>query len=139
MQGLPDDIQQRIYFQQDGCPPRNARIVHNYLNSKFGEHWLGTYDPIAWPPRSSNLSPLDFFLWRYLQSIVYAVPIQNMERLKQRIRTAREEMRYDSIVRANLLCRAELCNNKMDFNSNICCEFSRSITQGSSVECNFES
>ena len=62
MQGLPDDIQQRIYFQQDGCPPRNARIVHNYLNSKFGEHWLGTYDPTAWPTRSPNLSSLDFFL-----------------------------------------------------------------------------
>ncbi|CAK9815954.1 hypothetical protein ANTPLA_LOCUS8827 [Anthophora plagiata] len=47
--------------RQDGCSPHNAQIVRNYLNLKFGEHWLGTCDPIAWPPRSPDLSPLNFF------------------------------------------------------------------------------
>ncbi|CAK9826607.1 hypothetical protein ANTRET_LOCUS4424 [Anthophora retusa] len=59
-----------------------------------------------------------FFLWGHLQSIVYAVPIQNKEHLKQRIRTVCEELRYDSIVRAinaNLLRRAELCLQEHGF------------------------
>ena len=106
MQGL----QKRIYFQQDG---HNAR---DYLNLKFGEQWLGTYGPIAWPPRSPNLSPFDFFLWGHLQSIVDAVPIQNMEHLKQRIRTACKQVL--TIVRAtntNLLRGAEVCLQQSGF------------------------
>jgi len=78
---------------------------------KIWKAWLGTYRSIPWPPRSPDLSSLDFFLWGHLQSIVYAVSIQNMEHLKQRIRTTCEIHR-DSIIGAtngNLLYRAELC------------------------------
>ncbi|KYN45363.1 hypothetical protein ALC56_00210 [Trachymyrmex septentrionalis] len=48
LQILPNDDVQHIYFQQDGCPSHNARIVVQYLNSKYGERWLSTYGPISW-------------------------------------------------------------------------------------------
>ncbi|KAJ8943204.1 hypothetical protein NQ318_000685 [Aromia moschata] len=51
----------RIYFQQDGAPPHNARINTNWLNTtSFNDTWIGTYGPIRWPARSPDLIPLDF-------------------------------------------------------------------------------
>ncbi|KAJ8960985.1 hypothetical protein NQ318_020289, partial [Aromia moschata] len=32
------------------------------LNSEFNEHWIGRDGPILWPPRSPDLTILDFYL-----------------------------------------------------------------------------
>jgi hypothetical protein len=40
---------------------------------------------MEWPARSPNLTPLDFFLWRYLKSKVYNNRSNNLEDLKERI------------------------------------------------------
>jgi hypothetical protein len=37
--------------------------VHEYLNTSFPGQWIGQAAPIAWPPCSPDLTPLDFFLW----------------------------------------------------------------------------
>ena len=81
---------------------------------------LGHHDPLI-------CHHLIFFLWGHLQPIIYAIPIQNMEHLKQQIHTACE-VRYDSIVRAintiqTYYIEQNCASNKMDFNSKICCEF----------------
>jgi len=31
------------------------------LHSQFPEKWIGTNGPLSWPPRSPDLTPLDFF------------------------------------------------------------------------------
>ncbi|GFV88973.1 hypothetical protein TNCV_4911751 [Trichonephila clavipes] len=31
--------------------------------------------PVAWPPRSPDLSPLDFFLWGAMKGLVYDTPV----------------------------------------------------------------
>lgn len=38
-----------------------------------------------WPTRSTDLNPLDFFLWGYLKSLFYAQRPNNLEDLCQRI------------------------------------------------------
>lgn len=40
-----------VFFQQDGAPPHNVRLVSEYLNRRFQENWIGTNGPIRWPPR----------------------------------------------------------------------------------------
>ena len=50
-----------------------------------------------WPPRSSDLSPLDFFLWGYKKNIVYAEKIRNIQYLQERITSAIETVRRDMI------------------------------------------
>ncbi|EFN65149.1 hypothetical protein EAG_00038, partial [Camponotus floridanus] len=40
---------------------------------------------IEWPPRSPDLSPLDFFLWGYLKSKVYKTNPRNLNNLRRRI------------------------------------------------------
>ena len=72
-----------IWFQQDDTPPHNSNIVINYLNNTFPWRWIG--ESIRWPTRSLNLTPLEFFLWRYLKSQVYQKPIEDMADLYYKI------------------------------------------------------
>jgi hypothetical protein len=37
-------------------------------------------------PRSPDLTPLDFFLWGYVKSIVFRAPVNGLDELKTRIR-----------------------------------------------------
>ena len=41
------------------------------LRGVFGEHFISRSGPINWPPRSYDLTPLDYFLWRYVKAHVY--------------------------------------------------------------------
>jgi hypothetical protein len=58
-------------FQQDGAPGHWALTLRGWLNTHFPNKWIVRDGPIAWPPRSPDLTPLDFFLWGYLKSKVY--------------------------------------------------------------------
>jgi hypothetical protein len=57
-----DDQEGRIHFQQDGAPPHDLEEVRKYLNTRFPGRWIDREAPIAWPPRSPDLTPLEFFL-----------------------------------------------------------------------------
>jgi hypothetical protein len=57
-----DDQEGHIHFQQDGAPPHYLEAGHEYLNTRFSGRWIGRAEPIAWRPRSPDLTPLDFFL-----------------------------------------------------------------------------
>jgi hypothetical protein len=75
-----------VIFQQDGAPPHWGRIVRDYLDATFPNRWLGTDGPLAWPPRSPDITPPDLFLWGYFKDKVYATKITGVEDLKTRIR-----------------------------------------------------
>jgi len=74
-----------VWFQQDGAPPHFALQVRNFLNNTFPERWIGRRGAIEWPPRSPDLSPLDFFFWGYLKDRVYKIKPQNLNDLQVRI------------------------------------------------------
>lgn len=50
-----------LWFQQDGAPAHNSRIVRQFLEAEFPGRWIGTRGAVEWPARSPDLSPLDFF------------------------------------------------------------------------------
>lgn len=50
-----------VYFQQDGAPAHYAVLTRQYLDFVFPNRWIGRLGPMAWPPRSPDLTPLDFF------------------------------------------------------------------------------
>ena len=83
-------------FQQDGAPPHWGLIVRNFLNETFPNRWIGRNDPTPWPPRSPDITPLDFFLWGYVKDRVYRTPVRDVETLQSRIievlATVNEEM-----------------------------------------------
>jgi hypothetical protein len=64
-------IPQGCFFQQDGAPPHYANIVTNFLNEQFPYEWIESVGSNAWPPRSPDFAPLDFFFWGYTKDIVY--------------------------------------------------------------------
>lgn len=74
-----------LYFQQDGAPPHYKTIVRDALDVKFPNRWIGRGGPIAWSPRSPDLTPCDFFLWGHVKNIVYAQKIRNLDHLRERI------------------------------------------------------
>ena len=78
-------------FQQDGAPPHWHRDVRNFLNTVLPHRWIGRSGPQdlalhAWPPRSPDLTPCDFFLWGCIKDIVYVPPLPTeVEELRNRI------------------------------------------------------
>ena len=63
---LPLATRRDTWFQHDGAPPHKLREVSQLLTNTFGDQWMGQYGPTRWPPRSPDLTPLDFFLWGFL-------------------------------------------------------------------------
>ncbi|GFV01333.1 uncharacterized protein TNCV_2125621 [Trichonephila clavipes] len=62
---VPAPIRRRMCFQQDGAPSHYARHVREHLDRTFPNRWIGCGGPVAWPPRSPDLSSLDFSLGCY--------------------------------------------------------------------------
>ncbi|PNF14991.1 hypothetical protein B7P43_G01527 [Cryptotermes secundus] len=56
------------------------------LNATFQDHWTGRSGPIRWPPSSPDLTPLDFFLWGYVNDRVFVPPVNDLPDLRARIR-----------------------------------------------------
>ncbi|KAJ8912046.1 hypothetical protein NQ315_016733 [Exocentrus adspersus] len=83
---LPLEQERNIVFQQDGAPPHSIGVVTDYLNQRF-HVWIGRNAPIKWPPNSPDLTPLDTFLWGTLKDRVNAHSIENIDHLKELIRT----------------------------------------------------
>jgi hypothetical protein len=73
-------------FMQDGAPPHIALPVKRLLTEHFGDtRVISRNFPTAWPPRSPDLNPCDFWLWGYLKDSVFSAPIANLAELKARI------------------------------------------------------
>ncbi|KAJ4447231.1 hypothetical protein ANN_09235 [Periplaneta americana] len=53
---------QHIHFLHDGAPAHFSRTARRYLDRRFPDRWIGRGGPIAWPPRSPDRNPLDFYL-----------------------------------------------------------------------------
>lgn len=79
---------QNALFQQDGAPPHTTREVRSLLNELFPNSWIGRYGPRAWPARSPDLTPPDFFLWGFVKDKVFETSVSNITQLKRRITTA---------------------------------------------------
>lgn len=85
LNNVPMPIRRRIQFQHDGAPAHFSTHVRAHLQATFPGGWIGRGGPIAWPPRSPDLSPVDFFLWGFLKGLVYETPVETPEDLVGRI------------------------------------------------------
>ncbi|GFU15467.1 hypothetical protein TNCV_162731, partial [Trichonephila clavipes] len=55
--------------QQDGATCiHTARATIDLLKGTFGDHLISRFGPVNWPPRSCDLTPLDYLLWGYVES-----------------------------------------------------------------------
>ena len=48
----------QMYFMHDSAPAHFHLSVRRYLNSRYGERWIGRGGPVPWPSRSPDLGRL---------------------------------------------------------------------------------
>ncbi|GFW03846.1 transposable element Tc3 transposase [Trichonephila clavipes] len=84
---------QELWFQQDGATCHTARATIDLLKDTFGDRLISRFGPVNWPPRSCDLTPLDYFLWGYVKSLVYADKPQTLDHLEDNIRRVNADIR----------------------------------------------
>ena len=105
---------QTMWFQQDGHPAHSSNVAVRVLNRTFPNKWIGRRGPHAWPPRSPDLTPLDYFLWGYVKQRVYATEPTTPNDMKHRIREACQSISVHQLilVRRSFWKRIRECVNQ---------------------------
>jgi hypothetical protein len=106
-------VRNQMWYQHDGAPAHFSRAVRDYLDQTYPGRWIGKGGPVAWPPRSPDLTSLDFFLWGHVKSLVYATPVETVEDLTARIFNACEVVQHTpgifERVRQSMVRRCNAC------------------------------
>ncbi|GFX35890.1 transposable element Tc3 transposase [Trichonephila clavipes] len=68
-------------------PTRRRNMSHSSCHNRFID------GPVNWPPRSYDLTPLDYFLWGYVKSLFYADKPQTLDHLENNIRRVIADIR----------------------------------------------
>ncbi|GFV09299.1 hypothetical protein TNCV_3313151 [Trichonephila clavipes] len=72
------------------------------LKDTFGDRRLiSRFGPVNWPPRSCDLTPLDYFLWGYVKSLVYADKPQTLDYLEDNIRRVIADIRPQMLEKSH--------------------------------------
>lgn len=106
------NIEETIYMH-DGAPAHYAQSVRHFLDKTFPDRWIGRRGWIDWPPRSPDLTPMDFFLWAVIKDRVYATKPQNLQELKDAIITEIQSLPVKSCQSAcqSISERLQLCKD----------------------------
>lgn len=103
-----------MYFQHDGAPAHYCREVRQHLDTVYPGRWIGRGGPRAWPPRSPDITPMDFYLWGHIKTMVYSGrEITSRDMLIDKINCAFNQIKTNSEVLARvneqLIFRCGLC------------------------------
>lgn len=112
LENLNLEEHRKLFYQHDGAPPHNGYIVNNFLQQNFYDQWIANNGPFLWPPRSPDLSILDYFVWGTIKNKVYEVPLTTKEDCIQRVRDAFQNLSPLLIRRAThegFIHRCEKC------------------------------
>ncbi|GFW90834.1 hypothetical protein TNCV_2418291 [Trichonephila clavipes] len=91
-----EDVSALNRFNVHRCPTRrvfSARATIDLLKDTLGDRLISRFGPVDWPPRSCDLTPLDYFLWGYVKSLVYADKPQTLDHLEDNIRRVIADIR----------------------------------------------
>ncbi|GFW51595.1 DUF4817 domain-containing protein [Trichonephila clavipes] len=72
---------------------QTARATIDLLKDTLGDRLISRFGPVNWPPRPCDLTPLDYFLWSYVKSLVYADKPQTLDHLEDNIRRVIADIR----------------------------------------------
>ncbi|GFS74057.1 DUF4817 domain-containing protein [Trichonephila clavipes] len=76
-----------------GATCHTARATIDLLIDTFGDRLISRFGPVNWPPRSCDLTPLDYILWSYVKPLVYADKPQTLDHLEDNIRRVIADIR----------------------------------------------
>jgi hypothetical protein len=99
--------EKQYYFQQDNAPPHKSKKTRPHLEKLFNKKI------IPYPPRSPDLTPLDYYLWGHMKEMVYKDNPQTIDELKTSITSAIQNINPEIPKRVfnNMNKRAQMCIN----------------------------
>ncbi|GFW93450.1 uncharacterized protein TNCV_46531 [Trichonephila clavipes] len=100
-------ILNELWFQQDGATCHTARATIDLLKDTLGDRLISRFGPVNWPPRSCDLTWLDYFLWGYVKSLVYADKPQTLDHLEDNIRRVIADMRPQMLENSSKIGRSD--------------------------------
>lgn len=113
LEEVPLEIRQGMIFQHDGCPAHFCTTVRQWLNTNFQNRWIGRGGPIPWPARSPDLTPMDYYVWGHMKSLVYdESPVPSIQELRTRIINAANYIKDNlrsGVVKSQLRTRMRIC------------------------------
>jgi hypothetical protein len=74
-------------------------MVHDYLKANFPGRRIGRGRPDAWPPRSPDLTPLDFVLWCYVKGKMHMQTVDKLDEVYSRITVESANITKDILQR----------------------------------------
>ena len=81
-----EDIIGNIWFQQDYATSHTAEAALDVLCPVFEDHIISRRADVVGPPRSCDLTPLDYYLWGADKDKCYAAKPKTIGILKDNIR-----------------------------------------------------
>ncbi|GFT56110.1 uncharacterized protein TNCV_4625941 [Trichonephila clavipes] len=93
-----DEGHNELWFQQDCASCHTARAAIDLLKDAFGDRLISRFGPVNWPPRSCDLTPIDYFLWGYAKSLVYADKPQTLDHLEDNIRRVIRPQMLEKVI-----------------------------------------
>ena len=75
-----------IWFQNDGATCHTAEATLDVLRRVFEDRIISRRADVVWPPRSCDLTPLDYYLWDAVIDKCYADKPETIDALKDNIR-----------------------------------------------------
>ncbi|KAF2890534.1 hypothetical protein ILUMI_15639, partial [Ignelater luminosus] len=121
LNGLPLAQDIRIWCQHDGARAHNKRAVITYLNYRFDNRVITTNAPVQWSARSTDLTPLDYYLWGIIKNKVYGSRFNynNLEQLREAVMEAFNRINRSTLRKVTnsvaKQCRLCLANNGQHF------------------------
>ena len=103
------------YFQQDGAPLHYHRDVRAYLDGHLPNRWVGRRGSTEYPPRSPDLTPMDFFKWGHVKHKVYTTKPATINELRAAIERECADIPIE-LIRNVLVSISERCQLWMDNN-----------------------
>ncbi|OXU17613.1 hypothetical protein TSAR_007725 [Trichomalopsis sarcophagae] len=99
------------FFEGCGCNKMELNHSTEILNDRFPNRSIGRGGPIAWPPRSPGLIPLDFYLWGYHKNTVYREKLTTAYDMRMRIQNACANIPRNVLIRTvgHFQQRLQLC------------------------------
>ena len=70
-----------MWFQHYGAPAHFSIAVRQLLDELYSNRRIGRGGPISWPARFPDMTPLDFYLWGHLKSVVNETPVPSEQEL----------------------------------------------------------
>ena len=75
-----------IYLQLDGATSHIAEATLDVLHPVFEDRIISRRADVVWPPRSCDLTPLDYYLWSAVKDKCYADKAETIDALKDNIK-----------------------------------------------------